>query len=181
MVSILAAWNRGGLAMGRSGTPVVALGMLLGFAGTAEAQSPEPVPYWQGFYLGIMGNAVGTDERSARSIGLVAGGGREVNGTYYFGAEAQLAAGSISGNGPYLWLEADGRLGARVTETMLLYTSAGVGYDTDLHSIALTGGAGAEIDLADGFALRAEYVVQHYPAAASTNHGGQAGVVLKFD
>lgn len=181
MVSILPAWNRGGLAMGRSGTPVVALGMLLGFAGTAEAQSPEPVPYWQGFYLGIMGNAVGTDERSTRSIGLVAGGGREVNGTYYFGAEAQLAAGSISGNGPYLWLEADGRLGARVTETMLLYTSAGVGYDTDLQSIALTGGAGAEIDLADGFALRAEYVVQHYPSAASTNHGGQAGVVLKFD
>ena len=167
--------------MGRSGTPVVALGVLLGFASSAEAQSPEPVPYWQGFYLGIMGNVVGTDDRSARSISLVAGGGSEVNGTFYFGAEAQLAAGSISGNGPYLWLEADGRLGARVTETMLLYTSAGVGYDTDLQSIALTGGAGAEIDLADGFALRAEYVVQHYPSAASTNHGGQAGVVLKFD
>ena len=48
-------------------------------------------------------------------------------------------------------------------------------------SIALTGGAGAEIDLADGFALRAEYVVQHYPSAASTYHGGQAGVVFKFD
>jgi hypothetical protein len=178
MVSILQVWNRGGLAMGRSGTPVVALGVLLGHVTMAAAQSPEPVPYWQGFYLGIMGTAV-ADRGSA--VGLVVGRGGEVNGAFYFGAEAQLAAGNISGNGPYLWLEADGRLGAQVTETMLLYTSAGLAYDTDMQSIAVTGGAGAEIDLADGFALRAEYVVQHSPAAASTNHGGQAGVVLKFD
>ena len=138
--------------MGRSGTPVVALGMLLGFAGTAEAQSPEPVPYWQGFYLGIMGNAAGDNDPATPSVHPEARQGGEVNSTFYFGAEAQLAAGSISGNGPYLWLAADGLLGARVTETMLLATSAGAGADTDLRAIALPRGVGAEIDLAGGLA-----------------------------
>lgn len=136
--------------MGRSGTPVVALGMLLGFAGTAEAQSPKPVPYWQGFYLGIMGNAAGHGDVAAPPVGLVVRRGGEVNGTFYFGAEAQLAAGSIPGDGPYLWLAADGGLGARVTETMLLYSSAGSAQDTDLQSIALTSGVGAEAGLAAG-------------------------------
>lgn len=164
--------------MGRSGTPVVALAVLLCFATEAKAQVPQPVPYWQGFYLGIMGNAAADRGRSA---GLVLGRGGEVNGAFYFGAEAQLAAGSISGNGPYLWLEANGRLGARVTETMLLYTSAGVAYATDMQSIALTGSAGAEIDLADGLALRAAYVVQHAPPAVGSSHGGQAGIVFRFD
>ena len=141
--------------MGRSGTSVVALGILLGFARTADAQSPEPVPYWQGFYLGIMGNAAERDVPAPQPLGLVAARS-DVNGTFYFGAEAQLAAGSISGNGPYLWLDPDGRLGAEVTETMLLMSSAGIGDDTDLDAIALTGAAGAPIALDDGLSLGAE-------------------------
>jgi hypothetical protein len=127
--------------MGRSVTSVVALGVLFGFADPAEAQSPEPVPYWQGFYLGIMGNGVEEADAPAPLVDADAGLD-EVNDAFYFGAEAQLAAGSIAGDVPYLWLEADGRLGAQVTETMLLPDAAGAGDDTDLGAIALTGSAG---------------------------------------
>ena len=141
--------------MGRSGTSVVALGILLGFASTAEAQSPEPVPYWQGFYLGIMGNTAGRDAPTLQPVGLVAARS-DVNGAFFFGAEAQLATGSVSGNGPYLWLDLDGQLGAEVTDTMLLSNAAGVGDDTDLSSIALTGAAGSPIALEDGLPLSIE-------------------------
>ena len=123
--------------MGRSVTSVVALGMLLGFADTAKAQSPEPVPYWQGFYLGIMGNAVGQTDVPTPPLDPD-GDLNEVNDAYYFGAEAQLAAGSIAGDGPYLWLEADGRLGAQVTETMLLPNGVGADDGADLGAITPT-------------------------------------------
>lgn len=145
------------------------------------AQVPEPGDYWRGFYLGIMGRAVAqATGDGAQALGVVAGTGID-NGTFYFGAEAQLAAETFEGGSPYLWLEADGRLGARVTDTMLLFTSAGLAYDSNAADIALTAGAGAELDLADGFAVRAQYVLQHYPSGLGTWHGGQAGVVFRFD
>ncbi len=127
--------------MGRSVTSVVALGVLLGFADPAEAQSPEPVPYWQGFYLGIMGNGVDHADTTPPLRDPDADL-EEVYDAFYFGAEAQLAAGSISSDGPYLWLDADGRLGVPVTESMLLDGAAGAGEDMDLGSIALNGSAG---------------------------------------
>lgn len=168
--------------MGRSGTSVVAAGVVLALAGGAKAQVPEPGDYWRGFYLGIMGRTV-VDTNSGdggQSVGVVAGGGAN-NGTFYYGAEAQLAAGALDGGSPHLWLEADGRLGAQVTDTMLLFTSAGLAFDSSASDIALTAGAGAELDVADGLAVRAQYVLQHYPSGLGTYHGGQAGVVFRFD
>lgn len=170
--------------MGRSGTLLLASALLLVPGQQAGAQALGTPAYWDGFYLGILGGA-GTDAATGTdrfgSLGLVAGAGGLVNGAFYFGAEAQLAAESFNGSDPYLWLEADGRLGAQVTEAMLLFTSAGLAYDADARQLALTGAAGAEFMLADGIALRAQYSLQHYPGGLGTFHAGQAGVIFRFD
>ncbi len=163
--------------MGRSGTLILAGLALVAGAQQAAAQEADPQDFWDGFYIGIVGG--GGDE--AASLGVVAGTGAMANGTFYFGAEALLAAASFNDGDPYLWLEADGRLGAKVTETMLLFTSAGVAYDSSAQEIALTGGAGAELAIADGLALRAQYEVHYYPSGLEPTHGGQAGVVFSFN
>lgn len=173
--------------MGRSGALYLALGLAVAPIWGAMAQDVEAPNFWDGFYQGIFAGirlqtASAEIEQSSGTVGLAAGVGQLTNEQFYYGAEAFLAAQNISGQGdPFLWLEADGRLGARVTKQMLLYTSAGVGYDAAERQLALTGAAGAELALNDGVALRAQYSLAHYPEGGGTVHGGVAGVVLKLN
>lgn len=170
--------------MGQSGALLLAAASLLIPVQQTAAQEFGTPAFWDGFYLGVLGGAgtdfdTGSDEFG--TLGVIAGTGSTLNGAFYFGAEALLAAESFNGSDPYLWLQADGRLGAQVTEVMLLFTSAGVGYDADAQELALTGGAGAEFALSDSLALRAQYSLQHYPSGLGTFHEGLAGVVFKFE
>jgi opacity protein-like surface antigen len=166
--------------MGRSRALMLAATLFLSSAGVAAAQTLGTPAYWDGFYVGIVGGAGSDGDSGLTSLGVVAGTGT-TNEAFYFGAEATLAAESLDGDDPYLWLQADGRLGAQVTDTMLLFTSAGVGFDADAQEVALTGGAGAEFTLGDNVALRAQYGLQHYPSGLGTFHEGLAGVVFRFE
>jgi len=138
--------------------------------------------FWDGFYAGILGGAgaglAGTPGQFANA-GLVAGAGA-THEVFYFGAEAFLAAETFNGGAPYLWLEADGRVGLVVDERVLVFGSGGVAYDTDAHAIALTGGAGAEYAVTDALAVRGQYVVQHYPNGLGTFHQGMVGLFWRL-
>src|SRR5262249_2062057 len=111
--------------MGRSGTLFLAAGLAFAPVWAAVAQESESADFWDGFYLGILGGArteTALVSRPVGSLGVTAGAGQLTNESFYYGAEAFLAAQSLSGgDNPFLWLEADGRLGARVTAQMLLY------------------------------------------------------------
>lgn len=173
--------------MGRSGALYLALGLAFAPAWAALAQDAEAPDFWDGFYQGILGGVRMQTARAlisdtAGTVGITTGVGQVTNERFYYGAEAFLAAQNVNGDDdPYLWLEADGRLGARVTKQMLLYTAAGVGYDAGERQLALTGAAGAELALNEGVALRAQYSLAHYPEGGGTVHGGLAGVVFKLN
>lgn len=169
--------------MGRSRALMLAISLFLPPVGEAAAQTFGTPAYWDGFYFGIMGGAgadLGGGGEGAR-FGVLAGTGATHNEAFYFGAEAMLAAQSVADSDPYLWLQADGRLGAQVTDAMLLFTAAGVGIDAEAQELALTGAAGAEITLGDNIALRAQYGLQYYPSGLGTFHEGLAGVVFRFE
>ena len=144
----------------------------------ALAQDSGTEDFWDGFYLGVLGGG-GSNETG--TVSLLAGTGMAVNSAFYFGAEAFLAAESVNNGEPFLWLGADGRLGAQVTDTMLLFTSAGLAYDSSASEIAITGGGGAEVALNDAVMLRAQYSVRYYPGGLGTTHKGLAGVIFRFD
>ncbi len=141
--------------MGRSGALLLAAEIVLVPAFGALAQDTATPAFWDGFYFGILGGTAAAPAGATGAggpAGVVAEAGRLVNETFYSGAEAFLAAKGLNGAEPFLWLAGDGRLGARVTETMLL-SGSGSGEDADQRQLALNGGAGAELLLAERVAV----------------------------
>lgn len=140
--------------------------------------------FWNGFYLGILGG-VGSDIATSTSqfhnLGISAGAGATTNDGFYFGAEAFLAGESFNGGAPYLWLEADGRVGIVVNDRVLFFGSGGVAYDTDASAMALTGGGGAEFAVTDTLSVRGQYSVQYYPSGLGTFHQGIMGLFWRLE
>ena len=159
------------------------VGAALGTGAMAvEFQSGTDPGFWDGFYLGIVGGAgtdIATSTSTFQNLGVSAGAGA-TNGAFYYGAEAFLAAETFNGGAPYLWLEADGRVGLVVDENVLIFGSGGIAYDTDAAAIALTGGAGAEFAVTDSMSLRGQYSVQYYPNGLGTFHQGLVGLFWRL-
>jgi len=165
-------------------TAAVITGMLLTAPVVAvELGSGSDQEFWDGFYLGILGGAGAgfsgaTGQFANAGVAVGAGATHEV---FYYGAEAFLAAESFNGGAPYLWLEADGRIGLVVNEKVLIFGSGGVAYDTDAQAIALTGGGGAELAVTDALSVRGQYVVQYYPNGLGTFHQGLVGLFWRLE
>ena len=153
---------------------------LAAMATGAQALEPGDPGYWDGFYAGILGGVgAGVPPTTGEfiNLGIAAGAGATTNDGFYFGAEAFLAGESFNGGSPYLWLEADGRVGFVVGDRVLVFGSGGIAYDGDAAQLALTGGAGAEFAVSDVLAIRGQYVLQYYPSGLGTFHQGLVGLV----
>jgi opacity protein-like surface antigen len=88
---------------------------------------------------------------------------------------------SFNGGVPYIWLEADGRVGLVVNERVLIFGSGGIAYDTDAQAVALTGGAGAEYAVTDALSVRGQYAVQYYPSGLGSLHQGLVGLFWRLE
>lgn len=133
---------------------------------------------FEGFYIGVQGGGFFTDnfgdfDHTAGLIGIVAGAnflvsdailaGLEFQGDVYFGGNTASSSGFSAADALIL-----GRVGALVTDEVLIYAAAGVGLigGTGFAPASETGayyaiGGGAEVAVTDNLGIRGEVLYKH--------------------
>lgn len=71
-------------------------------------------------------------------------------------------------------------MGLVVNDRVLVFGSGGIAYDADAETVALTGGAGAELAVTDDLSVRGQYAIQYYPNGIGTFHQGLVGLFWRL-
>lgn len=148
------------LALSLAATPALAQDPIV-LPTTAESGLPlhDSASFdWDGFYAGVFGAATSSPANGPQyGVGLNLGFNRTFDFVLIGGEVAFHAAGNDLVASSYL--QAVGRGGVLVTDSVLLYGAAGIGTDpgagTDNHVLA---GAGLEVGLTDSVSLRGQYL-----------------------
>ncbi len=160
------------------------------FAGSAFAADlivADPVvdmasPKASEFYVGVLGSA-GSDGNPFGGLGVVIGGDVDLTDVVFLGAEVRGEA--YWGNAGYTGSEIAVRalLGVHATDSVDLYVAGGVGAfvdNTNVTSNFYEVAVGAEFDVMDNMALRAEVAANGNWGAGFTSAQANLGLLWKL-
>lgn len=147
-------------------------------AGSAQAGE------FDGAYVGVTGAAgINAPAVPDYEIGAFAGYNFDMSGEMVAGGEVDAAYNANSLWGPNATtVKANGRLGYEVTDNVMVYGKAGLGYTTGgPDSVVWSLGAGTDIKVMDNVLLRAEGErVDPTTAGMTTQYNGKIGIGYSF-